>query len=356
MDKIIKRDYPEVYQALPAQTCQQILRVIEKDWKSFFKAHQAYKQNPNKFTGRPRLPGYKNKDKGQHMLIFTNQQCKIKNAFITFPKKTNLPLLKTTVDSLQQVRIIPKYKHFVVEVVYKKEVQEHELSKENILGIDLGLNNLATVVSNQPAVAPMLINGSPLKSINQFFNKRKAELMSFIGDKGESNKIASLSRKRNQKINDYLHKASTTIIQYAIETNTGLIIVGANDHWKQNINIGKQNNQNFVSVPFDTFKSMLAYKCEEQGIDIVFTEESYTSKCSNLDNDVLPKFEKGIQHTFSGKRVKRGLYKWSKGLINADLNGALGIIRKVVPESLTELIEIRNRGIAFMPFKVCYTF
>jgi len=260
------------------------------------------------------------------------------------------------VDNLQQVRILPKYKHFVIEVVYKKSVQPYELNKENILGIDLGLNNLATLVSNQPAVAPMLINGRPLKSINQFFNKRKAELMSYIGDQGESNRIADLSRKRNQKINDYLHKASTTIIEYAIETNTGLIVVGSNDHWKQTINIGKKNNQNFVSVPFEAFKSMLTYKCEDNGIDIVFTEESYTSKASALDNDTLPTFKKGVQHAFTGRRVKRGLYKWSGGLINADLNGALNIIRKVVPESLAELIETRNRGIAFMPFKVYGTF
>jgi putative transposase len=159
--------------------------------------------------------------------------------------------LNTTVDNLQQVRIIPKYQHFVIEVVYKKEVSNEKLTHDNVLGIDLGLNNLATLVSNQPDVHPMLINGKPLKSINQYFNKKKAKLMSFIGDKGTSHSIGRLSKKRHQKTDDYLHKASRSIIDYAVETNSGLIIIGENKHWKQKINIGKKNNQNFVSIPFE---------------------------------------------------------------------------------------------------------
>jgi len=197
MDKIIKRDYPEVYKGLPAQSSQQVLRLIEKNWKSFFKANQEYKQNPDKFKGKPKLPKYKDKEKGLNIVIFTNQQCKLRDNQIRFPKMTRLPVLNTTVDNLQQVRIIPKYQHFVIEVVYKKEVSNEKLTHDNVLGIDLGLNNLATLVSNQPDVNPMLINGKPLKSINQYFNK--AKLMSFIGDKGTSNSIGLLSKKRNQR-------------------------------------------------------------------------------------------------------------------------------------------------------------
>lgn len=352
MDKILKRDYPDTYKGLPAQTSQQILRLIEKNWKSFFKAIAAFKKAPEKFTGRPKMPGYKDKEKGLNVIIFTNQQCKIKDGKIIFPKAVGLEPLTTKIGKLQQVRIIPKFKHFVIEVVYKKEVLVHKLNQENVIGIDLGLNNLATLVSNQPDVSPMLINGKPLKSINQFFNKKKAEAMAFIGDKGSSNRIADLSNKRSNKISDYLHKASRAIIDYAIETETGVIVVGENKGWKQEINIGKKNNQNFVSIPFDQFKSMIDYKAEEKGITVIFTEESYTSKASNLDQDFLPVFKEGQKHTFSGKRVKRGLYRWSKGLINADLNGALGIIRKVVPESLKEILRIRNRGFGFKPFRV----
>ena len=139
----------------------------------------------------------------------------------------------------------------------------------------------------------------------------------------------------------------------AVETKTGTIIVGENESWKQKINIGKKNNQNFVSVPYDRLKQMIAYKAEEVGINVIFTEESYTSKCSNIDKDPLPSFKKGEIHTFTGKRIKRGLYCWSKGLINSDINGALGIIRKVVPETLDRLIELRNRGCGFQPIKVC---
>jgi len=352
MDKILKRDYEEVYRSLPAQTTQQILRLIEKDWKSFFKANQQFKVNPEKFTGRPRLPGYKDKIKGLGIVIFTDQQCKIKTGHVSFPKITNLQPLKTNIENLKQVRIVPKFKHFVIEVVYEKEVIANRLNPENVIGIDLGLNNLAALVSNQSDVNPILINGKPVKSINQFFNKKKAELMSNVKDKGSSNRIASLSIKRNNKINDYLHKTSRAIINYAIETESQTIIVGENIGWKQNIEIGKKNNQNFVSIPFDTLKQMIDYKAEENQIKVVFTEESYTSKASHLDEDYLPTFKEGVKHSFSGKRIKRGLYKWSKGVINADLNGAIGSIRKVVPESLNSLIRIRNRGCGFQPFKV----
>jgi len=356
MDKIVKRDYPEVYKGLPAQSSQQVLRLVENSFQSFFKSNQEYKKNPDKFKGRPKLPKYKDKEKGLNIVIFTNQQCKLRDNQIHFPKMAGLSELNTTVDNLQQVRIIPKYQHFVIEVVYKKEVSNYELTHDNVLGIDLGLNNLATLVSNQPDVHPMLINGKPLKSINQYFNQKKAKLMSFIGERGTSHSIGRLSKKRHQKIDDYLHKASRNIIDYAVKTNSGLIIVGENKHWKQKINIGKKNNQNFVSIPYDKFKAMIAYKAFDMGIDVVFTEESYTSKSSHLDNDPLPVYKKGESHRFTGKRVSRGLYQWSKGIINADLNGAMGIIKKVVPEALDLLIELRNRGAGFAPFKVMNTF
>jgi putative transposase len=352
MDKIIKRDYEDVYRALPAQTTQQILRLIEKDWKSFFNANREFKKNPGVFTGRPKLPNYKDKKDGLGIVIFTNQQCKIKNNFIHFPKAVGIDPIKTTVEKFNQVRIVPKFKHFVIEVVYEREPIKKEVNFENVFGIDLGLNNLATLVSNQSDVNPILINGRPLKSINQFFNKTKAELMSNIGDKGSSNKIGKLSLKRECKMNDYMHKASRLIINYAVETQTGTIIIGENEGWKQKIKIGKKNNQNFVSVPLDRLKEMIAYKGEDYGIRVVFTEEAYTSKASSLDKDPIPAYSPENKLSFTGKRIKRGLYKWSKGIINADLNGALNIIRKEVPESLNELIRIRNRGCGFQPFKV----
>jgi putative transposase len=278
MDKIIKRDYEDVYRALPAQTTQQILRLIEKDWKSFFNANREFKKNPEVFTGRPKPPNYKDKKDGLGIVIFTNQQCKIKNNFIHFPKAVGIDPIKTTVEKFNQVRIVPKFKHFVIEVVYEREPIKKEVNFKNVLGIDLGLNNLATLVSNQSDVNPILINGRPLKSINQFFNKTKAELMSFVGDKGSSNRIEKLSLKRECKMNDYMHKTSRLIIDYAVETQTGTIIVGENEGWKQKIKTGKKNNQNFVSVPLDRLKEMIAYKGEDYGIRVVFTEEAYTFK------------------------------------------------------------------------------
>jgi len=328
-----------------AQSAQQTIKLLFKNWKSFFKANQAYKQNPTNFLGRPKMPRYKEKD-GHNILVFTNQNCKIKEGYVHFPKKANIEPIKTKVSSLKQVRIIPNATCFVVEIVYDKEVQKLVSDNENYLSIDLGLNNLVTSFNNI-GLQPFIINGKIVKSINQFYNKTKAKMMSFIGDKGTSNRINALTHKRNQKINDQLHKTSRYIIDYCITHNISKIVIGNNKDWKQNINIGKRNNQNFVTIPHAKLINQITYKGEEVGIKVIKTEESYTSKIDHFANEEMKR-----QAKYLGKRVKRGLFKSSTNrYINSDVNGAIGILRKVVSENFI-LKLLADRGVATTPFRV----
>ena len=310
-----------VYRCLPTQTSQQIVKLCFSNWKSWLKALKEFKKNPSKFHGRPRILKYK---KELFTIIFTNQQIKLKDGFIHFPKKVNLQFIKTKVDNICQVRIVPRSNHFIIEVVYNKSDIEFKKDNNRYLGIDIGLGNLATCTSN--VISAFIINGRPLKSINQYFNKKKAVAMSYIDNRGISNRTIKLSFNRNNKVQDYLHKTSRIIVNMCIENSINTIVIGKNKQWKQKINIGKHNNQNFVSVPFSTLIEQIKYKAEEAGINVKTPEESYTSKCSALDLEPIKKHLK-----YLGKRIKRGLFKTSKGLlINADCNGSLNIIRKEV--------------------------
>ncbi len=199
-----------------------------------------------------------------------------------------------------------------------------------------------------------MINGRPLKSINQYYNKVKSFLQSLLPKNESSIRLKKLCNKREFKINDYLQKASRLIIDTLINEKIGTLIIGHNQDWKQNINIGKRNNQNFVQIPYNKLIKMLSYKAEMVGIKVILTEESYTSKASFMDNDSLPVYKKGQKNqvTFSGKRVKRGLYRTlRKRLINADVNGSLNIMRKAVPNVFDYGIE----GVVVHPVRITPT-
>lgn len=217
----------------------------------------------------------------------------------------------------------------------------------NYLGIDIGLDNLASCVSNNGSC--FIINGRPLKSINQYYNKRLAFLKSKLKDnKHTSKQIRSLTNKRNNKIKDYLHKASRILVNHVVSNGINAIIIGHNKCWKQEINIGKRNNQNFVSIPFNVFISMISYKATLEGINVKIVEESYTSKCSFLDNERICKHE-----SYKGRRVKRGLFKTSFGrTINADINGAFNIIRKSEKESFDVTMLPKGRGFWWNPVRI----
>ena len=346
VDKLLNVDNVD-YKQLPSKVSQQTLKLLDQNWKSFFQAVKSYKKNSNRFLGRPKLPKYKDKVKGRNPVIYTIQAIskkELKKGVIKLSKTSIHFKTKVPVDSINQVRVAPKpNKVIVIEVIYT--VQEKEVLKNsNILGIDLGVNNLATCV-NTVNTDKFIINGKPLKSMNQFFNKKRATLMSYVGDKGNSNRTQKLTNKRNNKVKNYLHKASKYIINYCLTNDISTVVVGHNKEWKQEVNTGKRNNQNFVSIPFTTLINQLKYKGQLQGITVIETEESYTSKCSFIMSESLEHHE-----SYLGKRVKRGLYRCNGTNYNADVNGALNIIRKVIPTF--SVADYGIQGVVVHPTKV----
>ena len=327
----------EAYKALPAKVSQQILKLLDKNWTSFKEGLEAYKVDPSKFTGRPRLPKYKHKVEGRNILVYTIQAISRKGLKKGLVQPSMLPIeVKTKHKDIDQVRIVPRKGYYIVEVVYEKAAKQAPVNPAFYAGIDLGIDNLATVTSNKPAFQAVVVNGRPVKSINQFYNKRKAELQKQLGKTGSTKRMERMTNKRNRRIDHYLHTASKRIIDLLVKEEIGTLCIGKNDGWKQEVEMGKRGNQNFVQIPHARFISMLTYKAELVGITVKLTEESYTSKASFLDRDPLPTYspKRTEKPTFSGKRVERGLYQASNGrYINADVNGAANIIRKVAPDA-----------------------
>lgn len=324
------------YNALPAKVSQQVLKTLDKNWKSFFAIAKDYKKSPHKYEGRPKLPKYKHKTNGRNLLTYTIQsisKVELRQGIVAL-SKTDIRI-KTKQTNINQVRIVPKNSCYIIEIIYTKNIKINEnLDKRKIAGIDLGLNNLATVTSNQNSVKPLVINGRALKSMNQFYNKKRAKLQSFVGDKS-SRKLRILTHKRNMKVDNYLHNASRIIVNHLVENCVGMLVIGKNKQWKTGINIGRKTNQNFVNIPHARFIEMLEYKCKLIGIEVKITEESYTSKCSFIDFEDICKHE-----TYLGKRVKRGLFvSKDKTKINADCNGSGNIIRKAFPNAFVDGIE-----------------
>ena len=335
------------YKNLPAQTAQQVLRLLDQNWKAFFKAFKDWRSHPCKYLGRPRLPRYKPKN-GESIVIFTNQQCYIRNQFIVFPKKTQLLPIKTRITGrFCQVRLLPRGNHYILEIIYEKISVAHNLNPRRIISIDLGLNNLVTVVNNA-GLAPWRVKGGCVKSINQYYNKTRAQLYSLRdkqGYSGPTRRLQRLLRKRTNKITDIFHKVSRRLIHYCLTNDFGSILIGYNKTWKQSIGLGQRTNQNFVSVPFLRLVQQIRYKAVMVGIDVIGVEESHTSKVSYLDGESIKRHK-----IYLGKRITRGLFKSSIGrILNADVNGAYNIGRKAVPEAFTvDGIE----GVGLHPYSV----
>ncbi|WP_335980540.1 RNA-guided endonuclease InsQ/TnpB family protein, partial [Fusobacterium polymorphum] len=255
------------------------------------------------------------------------------------------PVLKG--KKIKEIRIIPKQHSRYFEIQYTYEVKEvqRELNKKNGLGIDLGIDNLCTCVTNNGA--SFLIDGRKLKSINRYYNKINAKLQS-IKDKQKIERTTlrqkRIARKRNNRIEDYLSKVARIIINYCLNNDIGKLVLGYNEDFQRNSNIGSINNQNFVNIPCGKLRDKLIYLCKLYGIEFKLQEESYTSKASFFDGDEIPIYDKENpqEYIFSGKRIKRGLYQTSAGkLINADCNGALNILRK---SKVVDLSVLYNRG------------
>ena len=334
------------FRNLPTHVSQQVVKQVFQNVNSWIKLKKDYEKNPAKYKSRPKLPGYK-RGKKQNILVFTTSACRIKkDGYIHFVKDIVKPI-KTNIGNqkLCQVRIIPQATCYVVEVIYEKEESDLYLDKSNILSIDLGLNNLCSCISNV-GVKPFIINGKIMKSFNQWYNKKMAKLMGCIGDKGTSRKLRWLNNRRNFWIEDKIHKVSRCIVNFCKENNIGSIVIGLNKGWKQGINLGKKTNQKFVEIPFSKLIDKITYKGKLIGIDVQTNEESYTSKIDHLALEPLKK-----QEVYLGKRKKRGLFQSSVGkLLNADINGAIGIGRKVFGDSYVN--EIINSGLAFNPVRV----
>jgi putative transposase len=334
MDKLMQPH--EAYKALPAKVAQQVLQQLDREWTSYSAQLEAYRENPSTFRGHPRLPHYKDKVQGRNLLVYTDQAISgpaLKQGLIR-PSKLSI-VVKTKQSVVDQVRIVPRKGFYVVEVIYEQEVKQAEVNPAYYAGIDIGMNNLVALTSNKLNFKSIIVNGRPVKSVNQFYNKRKAELQKKLGHTGTTKRMERMTNKRNRRIDHYMHTVSKRIIDLLVKEGIGTLIIGKNDAWKQEANMGKRNNQNFVQIPHARFIAMLTYKAELVGITVRVTEESYTSKASLLDLDPLPVRTNGDEkHTFSGKRVKRGLYRASDGRkINADINGAGNIIRKVAPDA-----------------------
>jgi len=258
--------------------------------------------------------------------------------------KTNIKIpTKITPALVKEVRIVPGTDCYIIEVIYEKINNLSAKNNEAIASIDLGLNNLIALTSNQVGFQPILVNGRPLKSINQFYNKKKASLQEKL-PRGirASKRILRITRCRNQKINNYLHHTSHFIVNTLVKNSIKMLVIGKNSGQKQEINIGKANNQNFVNIPHSKLIEQLAYKCELVGIKVIESEESYTSVSSFLDSDPIPVYgdDNAKLVKFSGKRIKRGLYRSNTGkLINSDVNGSYNILRKAFPNAFSNGIE-----------------
>jgi putative transposase len=331
----------EVYRALPAQTSQQIIKLLFKNWKSYWASIKDWKKSPTKYLGKPKLPKYK---KETSIVVFTAQQVRLKDGYIHFPKNTIEPI-QTKVDNICQVRIIPLANCFKIEIVYEKEITDLNLPKDNVLSLDLGLNNFAAAISNV-GLQPFLVNGRTLKSFNHWYNKKKAKLQSFIWAKGTSKRIGKLTHYRNCFVEDKMHKISRFIVDYCVTNKIGTIVIGKNKQWKCNINLGGKTNQKFTELPHAKLIQMIEYKSKLVGINVDIPEESYTSKIDHLSFEEMKK-----QEIYLGKRKKRGLFQSSIGkLLNADINGAIGIARKVLGNSFVKTIV--HSGNAFLPYKI----
>lgn len=333
------------FRNLPCHVSRNVIKQVSENIKSWIRAKKEYEKHPDKFQRRPKLPDYEN-GKKLNIVVFDELSCRIKeDGCVHFVKNIIKPIrTKVKPDELIQIRIIPEATCFIVEIVYERKETDLGLDKDNFLSIDLGLNNLCACVSN--VVESFIINGKVAKSVNQWYNKKKAKLMSFVGNKGTSNKIKRITLLRNCWIEDKLHKISRYIVNFCRSNNIGTIIIGLNKGWKNKINIGKRNNQHFVSIPHSKLINKIVYKAKLLGINVIIHEESYTSKIDHLAFEPLKK-----QESYLGKRKKRGLFQSSIGkLINSDINGAIGIARKVIGDSF--IGKIIDSGFVFNPIRL----
>ena len=334
----------ENYKLLQAGVSQQILKVVDRSFKSFFNLMKKAKHGEYRYQDI-KIPKYLPKD-GLFVLVLSTNAINIKDGFIYLPTsiafnklhpntKIKIPFPQKLVDKkIKEVRIIPLYKghFFKIQYVYEADTEDLALNPNHSLAIDIGLENLATCVDSQNG-ASFIMDGRKLKSINHFYNKRKAyfQVIASKQDLKSTKRLNALTLKRNNQVNDYIKKTARYIINYCISHDIGTLVVGYNSDFKRHINLGKATNQQFNQISFGALRGQLANLCEQYSIQYIEQEESYTSKASFLEQDDMPIFTPGDEqkYNFSGKRIKRGLYQSkNKQLLNADVNGACNILVK----------------------------
>ena len=367
------------YIALPQKVANHTLRLLDKAWKGFFKSIKDWKRNPSKYLGKPGLPGYLDKVEGRYLVSYEKGAISTKELKTGYVKlsgtKISVPFMNIE-EKLVAARIVPTQNtEYILEIIYY--VKEEEIKENGIYsGIDLGVNNLMVVTFAEKGVNPIIINGRPVKSINQYYNKKRAALQADL-KKSQKKKIAAaedqkkrreeekllkdsngnpvtkaaeeetikiqktskaikkLTATRNHKIEDYMHKATTVVVDILAKKGVQTLVIGKNPFWKQECNMGKKANQNFVSIPFTKMIEKLKYKNKLVGIITILNEEAYTSKCSFLDLEEMCHHDK-----YLGKRTSRGMFISAEGRkINADVNGSYNSIRKVVPGLFNKGIE-----------------
>jgi putative transposase len=350
------------YKALNSNMSQQILKEVDGSFKSFFGLLKLAKQGKYAFQDC-KLPHYLPKN-GYTTLVIGFVRLSGNKLILPFSnsfKKTHKPVTITIPPVLldkkvKEIRIIPKAnaRFFEIQYIYEAECVQRNLNTNHALALDLGVNNLVTAVSSNGR--SFIIDGRKLKSINQWFNKENARLQS-VKDKQHygkkpTNRQKAIANDRNNKVNDYMNKVARKVIDYCISHDIGTLVVGYNETFQRGTNLDRQNNQNFVNIPYGRLRDKLEYLCELNGIAFVKQEESYTSKSSFWDKDELPVYNADNPKTyrFSGNRVHRGLYKTASGrTFNADVNGALNILRK---SNVVDLSILYARGDVDTPIRI----
>ena len=330
----------EPYKELGSNVGQATLRKLDKAWKSFFQSIKDFGKHPDKYLGRPKMPGYLPKENGRYECDLDNNKFKVIDGYVYFCWKPLKVMNNTFITNipegtkLVQLRFVPRDGEYIMEVVYQIDVPDIEEKAERIASIDLGVDNLMTITTNC-GVKPLVINGKPLKSINQYYNKKISEMRSELKKRHNADWSKEMQRftiKRNNKVDDYIQKATKMVIDFCKENNIDTLVCGYNSGWKQESDMNKKTNQKFVSIPHESIVWRLSYKCETAGILFKTPEESFTSGTSFLDG------EEPIKENYDkSRRVHRGLFVTKKGEeINADVNGSYQIMKKVFPNAFAD--------------------
>lgn len=333
----------DCYKECGSQAAQKTIQLVGKMWKSFFKANKDYQKHPEKYLGRPKIPKYLPKD-GRQVYMLKNIQCSLQDGLFRISYKPfNQYTVRTHAQGkLIQCRFVPKKEYYIMEIVYEIDVPVCDKNIDRVCSVDLGVENFITVVNNF-GEQPFIVKGGEIKSVNQYFNKKKAEFQSELKKKTGndwSNRLEKLTNKRYEKIKYLMHCISKKLVDYCVLYNVDTLIIGLNKKWKQE-NGGMQN---FTYIPYEMFISQVKSKCEQNGIKCIETEEGYTSGTSFLDYEEPTKENYDKQ-----RRVYRGLFVSKSGkTINADVNGAYQIMKKVVPDAFSEGIE----GVGLHPVRV----